>query len=359
VDEPLYRILPGRDGFVLEDVSLSNSNLHRRVASIDLLRHVVNGQGAHDNVHRNAFFFASLILFAGEDSQQRTFVRRSGRRHRNIKGNFKTCYVLLRELWMQHQPSTDSSMINTLLKSAMDPVRKGLALPDINPVEYSYAITPEVLATVNDPRCEKELERIASASGGLLYPQDLDHVKNELVKLLGEDKARKVIQVLRATETREHLSALSITATREAAGELYVSLANPAGEALTLEGWKFVKLIEKRDTPHRLATLSQLRYRGADSLFAFKANKTGEVLAQFKTESSVIVVISRDEESQQVSDRASFIIDLDYALCVYLALKRLREDKERFARLKEQADTTVQCDSFDSLFISLRTKEAQ
>jgi len=45
-------------------------------------------------------------------------------------------------------------------------------------------------------------------------------------------------------------------------------------------------------------------------------------------------------------------------VCVYLALNRLRKDKERFARLKEQADITVQCDLFDSIYIPLRDKEA-
>lgn len=245
-----------------------------------------------------------------------------------------------------------------LLRLALVPVRKALGFPETNPVAYSYQITPEVLAAASDPRCEQALERISAQTDGLLFPDDLAYAKKTIKSLLPKEDAAQVVSAIVKTKSREHLSAISLTTAKSVDGELYVSLANPLGDALTLEAWKFVKLLEEREKPHLLATLSKLYQRGSDSRFAFKSNKSGEVLAQFNAQSSVLYVFCRNEENHEVADQAKFIIDIDYALCLYLTLKRLREDKERFARLKEQADTTVHCELFDNLFIPLRDKES-
>jgi hypothetical protein len=246
--------------------------------------------------------------------------------------------------------------LNQLLNTSLEALKKELNLPPGNPRAVCYRLTEEMFDQVQDADFKQVLERFVASTGipnperdgTLLYPHDLQR----LTETVGGDFPelwKELEGKITATESREHLSALSLTAGK-IPGQTYIALASTRGDSLTLESWKFTLLLEQHEKPRKLADLKEVRRRDSDSLFAFNRHEQGEVLAQFDARESTLRVICRNTEKDAIDGRADFLVDIDYLLCLYIALKRLREDHERFTRLKEEADATVDPDVFEQLY---------
>ena len=291
------------------------------------------------------FLGAAVIVLRGDKVQRRTIRRRAVTRSRNIQHDPD---IAMR--YLSRGQEMDNKRLIEILAKTLSEIRLELGLPDDNPVAYSYEINDRVLANDMSEVCRNELDRFVVASGnGLIYPRDLERLQ-KLLEDRFPNESHNVLNFIKATKNREHLAALSLS-TNDSKGEIFVSMANTRGHSLTIEGWKFCKLIEERKIPQLLGTLGHRRdYREPGDPFTFNNNKTGELLAQFIPETSVLHVVCREEKGSQIHDKAAFVIDIDYALCVYITLKQLRDDKERFQRLKEQADTSIPCDLFDNLY---------
>jgi hypothetical protein len=214
-------------------------------------------------------------------------------------------------------------------------------------------IDDRVLASGMSEHCRNELEKyVVRIGSSLLYPKEF----NSLITFLKQnfpEEAKGVLSVIKKTKTREHLAALSLATEGSSEEEIFVSIVNTHGQDLTIEAWKFCALFEDHAHPHRLGTLGRKKdYREPNDPFSFNNNKSGDVLAQFVPATSTLHVFCQNSQDAGIADKATFIIDIDYALCIYITLKQLREDRERFNRLKEKADMSVPSDLFKSLHLS-------
>lgn len=237
------------------------------------------------------------------------------------------------------------------------------------PREYRFHLTDRHTALVRSETCRKIIEKTRTQYGEFLVEKQ----KDELLKMLKAEEEleaneeikaaiQDVIKKIKASKTREHLSAISLSSAGEELTTLYVGLANPAGDALTVEGWKFVKLIEEQDTYQLIGDPPPQPAGSEPSLFAFagRQKKNGKrvdsdytyVYARFETTSATLQVVRTNAGGKDVAAKASFMLDPDYLIFLCETLKYLREDRERFARLREKADlkTNINVESLDKLF---------
>ena len=164
-----------------------------------------------------------------------------------------------------------------------------------------------------------------------------------------KDDAPAVKLALEKTKSREHIAALSITSEND---QTFLNIVNRDKHQIRMESWKFVALIERAGETLRLHEYVTKRYNAPPDPFIFNNNKEGEVVGKFYPQGSSLHIACSINGSQ-IRDIAKFILDSTYTLCIYATLKRLHEDKERFRRLQERAETLVaEIDPFDSIYHS-------
>lgn len=295
-----------------------------------------------------SFYVACAIVVNGDRVHRETVQRWAVKRSRNIRHKFEVCSKNFSK-----GDKMDLKQLRAILAGALSELRQKLSLSDCNPVEYSYMIDDRVLANEMTEHCRNELERFVDRNrSSLIYPKEFNSLKNHLNQHFPQE-AKKVLSVIEATKTREHLAALSLSTEGATGEDLFVSIVNTHGELLMVEAWKFCALIEEHAQPQRMGTLGRKKdYREPNDPFSFNDNKFGDVLAQFIPATSTLHVVCQNSQDASIADKATFIIDIDYALCIYITLKQLREDRERFNRLKEKADMSVPSDLFDNLHLS-------
>lgn len=237
------------------------------------------------------------------------------------------------------------------------------------PSGEKYQLTDRQIALARNENCRQMIEQMRTRYGEFIP----EKIKEELViSLKGEEQSEvdteikaaieEVIKKINASKTREHLSAISLGTAGGELTTIYVGLANPAGDDLTVEGWKFVKLIQERDTYQLIGDPPPQPAGSEPSLFSFagrqkKKGKRAEsehnfVYARFETASATLEVVRTDAGGKEVCAKAQFMLDPDYVLILCESLKYLREDRERFARLREKADlkSNINVECLDKLF---------
>ncbi len=361
--EPLYRIRTDPESFTLQGLELKPDGTfsRREVTALELSRRLFESPSAV-KARSSLFYIAALILGEGERWQRRSLQRLRAPRTHNIKAKSTFCTTYL-DVNMVHffgsqkdiQPM-EQERLHKLLAGSLESLKRELKLPEGNRKAACYTLTAGMYENIEDEGFKQAVDRFVTSvgiptennDGTLLYTDDLNRLE-----VKGEDIDSDLWAVLKEkilkTESREHLSALSLT-TGKIPGTTYISLANTHGHCLTMESWKFVALLEKSDSPRKLADLVELKRQEPDSLFAFNLHREGEIFAQLDASESILRVVCRSTKNAQIAGRANFVIDIDYALCVYIALKRLREDQERFTRLKEEANSIVCPEVFEHLF---------
>ena len=161
---------------------------------------------------------------------------------------------------------------------------------------------------------------------------------------------RELLDILTYTKSRDHLAAYSVTTEK---GQTYVSMVNTHRQHLHMEAWKFLALIERAGEALTLAELIKPKQGEPPQAFKFNSNEVGDVIAKLCIQNSAIEVICMTPATK---DRATFIVDSTYTLCLYATLKRLKNDSERFKRLSEDAQTLLSAnDPFDSVYQPLKT----
>ena len=306
-----------------------------------------------ENGWRALFHQASLLMEQGEKQHREAIKRISRRNSRNIVMQLDTIWTYARTTFDTENPYREitpmqKERLMELLKSGLDAVRAELKIDVGNPVEYSYEITDKVINAAPNERCRQLLERLQAQHPGPIYPDLLEKVQDQIEQKFPEE-SDQVLQVLNGTRSREHLAAISVTSEDD---ELCVTLVNIHGQKIRMEAWNFVNLLENPGTTLRLADLTT-GFREQGQVLVFNLNKKGKVFGRFIPARSTIEVVCLQDSDNSVCDKATFVIDIDYALCVYAAVKRLRDDKERFNRLKEQAENTIVHDPFETIFQNL------
>lgn len=219
-------------------------------------------------------------------------------------------------------------------------VRQELGLGDAQPSLYSYQITEDAVAAAGTPELQRYLRRIATEG-------DLSDQRHQrLLEFLEKDfpqEASSVMAAVTATRSREHISAISIHSN---AGGLLVTIVNAQGKRLSLLEHKFRDLLAHPNSPRLLHKYTWEDRKRKEPDFIFSEKVDGIVVAKLDTATCMLDVLCLDEESRNYHDRARFVLDLDYACCLYTVLKRIREDRERYERLLEQAEASVGFDPF-------------
>ena len=236
----------------------------------------------------------------------------------------------------------ETDQVADLMKEALAPVRAVLGFGSGCPGEFSYRITEGVLASTRNDALRRKLR--ARIPLGDLFAPGLAAIK-ELLEVEFPEEAAFVYSALEATRSREHVSAISVQSSGE---ELWVTIVNAGGGVLTLEAHKFVGLLEASGKSRRLHEITWQDARNPEIHFVFNNQTEGEVIGRFDPHSGCLHVACCLEKGKSTACRTRFILDLDYLLCLYLVLKRLRADRERFARLLEVADATPAIDPFEA-----------
>lgn len=239
----------------------------------------------------------------------------------------------------------DFERLTALFAEAYGPIRRKLGWGDPLPTDYHYSITPDVIAAAGETACRDYLEQI-----GALFQYIFPDVYGKLEAKLASDypgELKEVRKALKQSKSRNHLSSLSLADIR---GETMVCIANHHKQRLRLEAWKFLALMDKPDSTKMIARLERTDYREKSSSFLFCDRTTGDVHAVFKPKHSTIHVVCEREEDKVPDEIAEFVIDPDFALCMYMLLSRLRRDKEEFTRLWEEANIQATYDPFKDKF---------
>jgi hypothetical protein len=345
-DTSIYSAVPGEDHFSIERVSLiskQNGTVwvdRKPVSPQEMYRQLEFEVGDRITQRSGIFPLACLVIMAGDADQRNLLQRITSPRTRNIPFKIKTVKEYLKKYMKLTNKQFDEAA-----QEAFCLIKKRLGFPEKDPLACSYKVTEEVIAAAKSEPCIQFLE--SQQPRPAIFPREFELLSRKLNEEYSTD-AKDVIAALKDTKSREHIAAMSIS-TEE--GQSYLSIANVDKQHLRLESWKWLKLVELAGQPLTLHVYEKKRRDAPTHPFRFNANMTGEVSARINLEKSLLEVLCLQEGSRTIQDKATFILDSTYALCVYITLKRLREDRERFTRLWEEA----QClptpnDLFDKIY---------
>ena len=211
---------------------------------------------------------------------------------------------------------------------------------------------PVIAAEADDDECEQYLS--SRKNIGLITPQIFDDIK-EYLKDQFPSKVVDIMMALKQTESREHLSIFSIDAENYTP---YVHIVNPEKGQIKMENWKFIYLIENPNIPIELYDFNKKKDARnkfpKTHKFVFNKIETGKVIGQLNPEKSQFQIVNYDESAtQKHGPRDVFTVDSTYLLCLYVTLKRLKEDKVRFTKFLESAEAqTVSKDIFERVFFN-------
>ena len=247
--------------------------------------------------------------------------------------------------------------LTRLIKDSLAPVKEMLGLPAVDPVINSYTIPEEVILAASK-ECRDYLRLLKKK--GVLTSHALQRLRE---KLTADFPGDAVAVIEAAVKSREHLAAISLN-TRD--GHLVVMIVNQRGDMVTMEGWKLLRLIDEHDTPLILGSLERRGEWQSKPLLEINNNKTGELIGVYTASDSTLQVALRQEvtgnkgkEPKGSEDRAAFILDQDYLVSLYVAIAQLKEDREKFERLREEAEARRAInvdDLFDPGLFQLITK---
>jgi hypothetical protein len=183
-----------------------------------------------------------------------------------------------------------------------------------------------------------------------IFPNEFEQICQTLKTEHAAD-AEKVIAAMKKTKSREHIAAVSLSTEGE---QDFITIANMNRQLLKMESWRFIKLIEQPGEVLRLHVFEKTRRDAAVHPFRFNNNRAGEVVAKFTPGKAFLDVVCLHEGTRGTQDNATFILDGTYTLCLFITLRRLREEKAKFQKLVEGALCTPSVnDIFESIYMPM------
>lgn len=247
-------------------------------------------------------------------------------------------------------PNADK--FDELIKRSFSSIKDDLGFPATDPVEHAYKVTDAVITVSTSEPCKEYLERLQTRK--TIFPHELPIIEQELNSKCSDiNEATLVFKKFKETKSREHLAAYSITSEKD---QTCISIVNTHRQYIRMESWKLLALIERSGEALRLTELIKPKMGEPPPVFIFNENKEGLVVGKFDMKMSIIEVVCMDKGGTKVHDRATFIVDSTYTLCIYATLKRLKEDSERFKLLREKAQTLLSLkDPFNFVYQPLKS----
>ncbi len=328
----LDRVLPGEDGGVSSIKPESIGQFLDNVFSSDAV-----------------FYLASQVISQALPECRETMALLLQKHTRNIKVNNVRCvshlkaanHEYLAERGLNFMKENTFSGILTL---AMAPIKTHLDIPAKDPADHFYVIDTCVVGATKNQACRDYLGKKA-----VLGPVNL-HQMYEIEKYIDASwpgEADSVLKELKATKTREVLSLIDMS---EIEGQRVIRIVNGEGELIQFEDWRFLHLIEKHDQQIKLGEFPRFNERNDGVYLKYKEQKKGKVLGMYQAETSRLHVACLSESKPPIEERSIFILDQDYAMSLYVVIKRLRNDKEQYQRLLQQAQVTTGDNPFTKLF---------
>ena len=344
----IFRLIPDEDYLKISVIESSSEGIKRRYLSrFVILKCWEKYKGSGDNQQAFDFFLSIMILITAEPSHRRVIKRKIALNTRNIELDVKTVRYYLMSAMEKNKKDDPISIrsLNCILEDAFVDLRKKLGFPEKDCFEYFYEITDELVASVEPGPCKDFL--MQQQSNGVFFSDGLQMIQDSLKKECSSDH-EAIISALEKNKSTEHLSAISINTEEE---EVFVHIVNPDGKHIKMEGWKFLLLIDPGKTPRLLYDFGKSSFRDPPPLFLFNNCKEGKVVGIFHPESSLIHISCFIKNPNDPKDNARFRIDMNYCLCLYTILRKLKDDKVRFTRLREQAEINVEdVGIFEGLF---------
>lgn len=351
----IYAAAPSEDHFSLEEVTLRQKGngavqvARKPVSRLEMIKKWELATKDHPEQPR-AFLLACISVMAGDEDQRRIQERVTASRTRNIPFNIQTTKEFLKKAMSikKEHKKVSPKEIDDLLQATFAPIKQQLGFPAKDPAECSYKVTGEVVAAATSEACIQYLEQQKPRVA--IFPCEFELICQTLEKEHATD-AEKVIAAIKTTKSREHIAALSLSTE----GEIdFITIANVNRQFLKMESWRFIKLIEQAGEPLRLHVFEKIKRDATMHPFRFNNNRAGEVVAKFTPGKSCLEVACIQEGSSAILDKAAFTLDSTYTLCIFLTLKRLREDKAQFAKLLEGALCSPSVnDPFESIYMPM------
>lgn len=344
-NEPIYAMAEGEEQFTLVTLSVGEEKhkanwTKRTPCSILVL---------HDNwkmveeifpvPDECAFYLSCLILTIAEGPQRRRLARIADPKTVNIKLVTETTAEYLKKALKQikkinqlkNETMTEKipkiKELEVIIDQSLAEVRRKLGFPEEHFREVCYKITPDVIASATEETCRTYLEQ--QSESRYIFPARF----NEICNTLNTDHqvdAGQVIAELSISKSRDHLSVFSISTEND---QNYISMVNEEGKHIKMESWNFIRLIENPNAPMRLHEFTYKKGSTFFDPFIYNNNKEGCVTAKINASRSYLETACLSIPNEAIQDRAVFILDTTYTLCMYITLKRLDKDKERFRKL--------------------------
>lgn len=324
----------------------------RRVPLKELIRRYREAQIHDDSEYHHLLSF--LVLLAAEVEQRQMIKKMANTKLRGLRLGISTVSMYLRDLlepgWRKEKKKKgevrmeQEEVFDKIVTEALGPIKGQLGMAAANPVGLAYTVNDSVLVHAGNPDCELYLKTLAV--DGPVYSYQFDQTCQELRDKHSAD-AEAVIQALEKTKRREHLSAISLTAKGR---DSTVTMVNPGGRILTMQARKFEVLIEYGGESKLLGIIGAKNYDCTSTPVEFTtAVNKGEVIGRYEKRTSILHVAVLRESDGEVGDTATFVLDSDSVVCLYLAIRRERLDRYRLEQLLDMAESKPEQDPFRHL----------
>ena len=299
------------------------------------------------------FVVAAKTIRGGEPEQRKRAEELKAKRSRNLTTRVERASVYLARMLPRLTNEDGEKTLNMeeaerRLKSVLPEVKAVFGWPSENPVESSYRINEVVMKAASGDIARKNLER--EIPHGIILPARLKLIAERL-RLDLKDEAEPILEVLEQTASRDHLALISISADRD--GETRVLLVDEAKNRLEIPAWKLVDLLANPGAARRLYVFPRDYQQERYPEVVFNEERTGDLIAKYLPEESslrvMVVAVSKDpgnHKARAASRPVTFYLDQDYLACLWLVLRRVTEDRQRYRELMERAEAQTDFDPF-------------
>jgi hypothetical protein len=254
--EPLF-FLRDEPDFSLDVLSKDASAL-RKADTSDLFS-TMGRWGLNSTDALTYFCLAALVLTGGCEQNRQLVERWRSTKTRNITATNVTVTTMLTQCVSRSKgTNVDLKTIEKALSASMSQLKKELGFPDKSPCRWAYTLDDALLCELEAccMGCRDYFEQCRTRFGSVICEELLVGIAHELDERFPE-QAKGLVDFIKKTKHQNHLAALRLLTEGDVN---YVCMANLVGHTLTLEDWKFLRLLEQANTAHRLGLIVRGRY---------------------------------------------------------------------------------------------------
>lgn len=284
------------------------------------------------------FLTGCMVLLVSEPNQRKKY-RQIMKQGTPTNTGVKPCHSYLMDTVKEMHPSRvvkkqrralnrKGKVVLQILREITTPLKKQWGYPDQPPSRDLFPLTVNNVVDLDvSDDCRQFMQmQLTAGKFDLKHRQVIDRELKEQFP----DDAEMVARVLDDARITEPFAVISIP---EIQGQACVGIANPQGQWLRLEAYKFCQLIEDPGKPLMLGNLPKTKSTLSEQPLAFNNVRDSEVVALLKASEWRLLV----QAVGSGKGTAEFLLDMDHAVLVSTVLRRIRQDEEIFRRWQEKA----------------------